>query len=351
MSLSLTDKKYKLELDNEKKEQKNNKCIKNVVKFYKENSEFCNKALNLISELENNKWEYLNQQEKINIKEFNQIKNGKKVILVLTANEIEHNILLWNLFIMNNKNKIVSYKVTKNNNSTTFNCVCLEKYVIIYKHAEYTGEEYTRRAINNVTKVISPDFIVLLGVCYGINQKIQTLGEVNISERVTGYRINFRDDFKSGDIIFQPLEEFKKSPQNRFLNKIKEEINTRAINNDYFNNISINCKFGEFLSANCLMSCKKVKESIVEKLDNGIFAIVGGEMEACGIFKSHFFDLRSKEFDKWIIIKSICDWGESKNSLSSNISTNEKIKKSIQAYAMMNSCAVLRFLIDKLVLI
>ena len=43
-------------------------------------------------------------------------------------------------------------------------------------------------------------------------------------------------------------------------------------------------------------------------------------------------------FKQWMIVKSICDWGEKKNALSPDKDTNSRIKDSIQAFAMTNTC-------------
>jgi len=105
--------------------------------------------------------------------------------------------------------------------------------------------------------------------------------------------------------------------------------------------------YGKIVSANSLMSCKIVKDAIIGKLKKNVRGekqLIGGEMEACGIFKSNYKTDDNSEFDRWIIIKSICDWGESKNSLVEDKNENSHIKDSLQAYAMMNSCKLFIFL-------
>ena len=73
---------------------------------------------------------------------------------------------------------------------------------------------------------------------------------------------------------------------------------------------------------------------------------LGGEMEGAGILKSYIVE--NEGFDKWIIIKSICDWGEKKNALSDDPVESERIKDSLQAFAMANSCGVFDELLDVL---
>ena len=92
------------------------------------------------------------------------------------------------------------------------------------------------------------------------------------------------------------------------------------------------------------MSRKKVKDAVMSALGVRRKKPLGGEMEACGVFKSNYFD--DNNFDNWLVVKSICDWGEKKNLLSKDKDENEKIKDSIQAYAMMNTWAVFKTMLD-----
>lgn len=265
-------------------------------------------------------------------------------ILVLTSNKIEEAILLVELSLMN-QHTVPCYRM----NNKVFHFINYNGISIIHKHTEGTGDEHTRRTINLSTKIFNPTYIILLGVCYGVDSKKNKLGDVILSNEICGYRVNFRDS-QTEEIVIEPETEFLKKPSSEMIDKLSGILSYSTIKNSTYpesidTNRLISPSLGKILSANSLMSSKLVKEAIISKLGNARPRAICGEMEACGIFKSNYYEENC--FDKWIVIKSICDWGEGKNLLSINEDENEKIKDSLQAFAMINSWEVFRFFLDK----
>lgn len=341
---------YDTVLSKEKYKSENSVALKNVQNFYDKNKSFCSTAFEYKEEFLRNISKYINYITDITSEDLNKLICERKIVLVLTANRVEESIFLKFAYdSFNNCNKIDSYIV----NDTSYQIIHYKDKVIIHSHAERTGDEYTRRLLNNAKKIFSPNYIILLGVCYGINIDSQSLGDVIISNMVEGYRINFRD-INDGEITFEPEIEFNEKPRNGLVKRLISVFNIFQAQTDSYSDdltirkIPIKIEVGKMLSANCLMSSKQVKDSIVEKIGNVKPKAFGGEMEACGIFKSNFFE---EGFDDWLVIKSICDWGECKNNLDENSEKNEMMKDGIQSYSMINSCQVFKTLFDQSILV
>lgn len=341
--------KVRTGLENESEKKAKNKCVKKVLEFYENNKTKCEDALEKYYSVRNNRRMYVTAPETLNGTNFRKkiSSTNKRNMLILTANDIENKLLVWNLSQSVNS-CLNSYVLDDldHHPCININFCSIGEYNIIHHHAQKTGDEYTRRAINDITHFFKPDFIVLLGICYGLDMESQKIGLVNISEEITGVRINFRDMPDSDEIIFEPEIEFEKTPNSTMTTTI-----TRLLSNmdvyEYNSHDTVDHMYGKIISANSLMSCKIVKDAIMGKLRNNVRGereLIGGEMEACGIFKSNLVEDNGFEFDRWIVIKSICDWGESKNSLVADKDANSHIKDSLQAYAMMNSCKLFVFL-------
>lgn len=334
---------YENGLISQKNSQLANTAQKNALNFYKKNKVYCDSAYSYYRKYNLNKSKYVKAPKVIDRSFF--LKNiGENIILILTANEVEESILLYELS-ETYKKEILSYLV----DDSVYQVIKMGKYTLIHNHTLRTGDEFTRRAINAATKLFSPSYILLLGVCYGIDFNKYDLGTVFISNFVHGYRINFRDQEGSEETIFEADTEFQNKPSERLISRISSFFNFFQPQNELFSldaeAIPIKIVAGNILSSNSLMSSKKVKDAIMSSLYNKGPKPLGGEMEACGIFKSNYFE--ENNFDNWLVIKSICDWGEKKNALDSDSLKNKKIKESIQAYAMMSTCVVFKTILDK----
>ena len=342
----ISEQKIKVELDKEAAQINQKKCVKKVLAFYNKNREQCESAFKNYNAVKNSPRDYIDSQETFTAEQFAEMTKSKPLVLILTANDIENKILIWNLR-KESGNNVKSILIDDNSDCVNINYCSFKEYNVIHHHVGRTGDEATRRAINELTQYFLPTFIILLGICYGLDMDKQEIGYVNISEQVMGVRINFRDRPKSDEIIFEPEVEFEERPNDFFVSTITKKLNNAEIKEGE-NGAPINHMYGRIVSANSLMSCKIVKDSIIGKLKQevrGRSTLIGGEMEACGVFKSNYrLDNRTK-FDRWLIIISICDWGESKNSLVENEEENALIKDSLQAYAMMNSCILFAFLL------
>ena len=208
-----------------------------------------------------------------------------------------------------------------------------------------------RRTINAAVSnlgVEKIEYIYMLGICYGIDFNSQKLGDVIMSNHVLGYRVNFRDDSSEDEIEVEPEEEFNETPNEKYIKELSNFLCYFDVENFNFGmpKFKVKIHFGKYLSANCLMSSKKAKDSILKKIGNAKPKAMAGEMEACGIFKSILCS-GANNFKNWLVVKSICDWGENKNLFSKNPERNDFIKNCLQAYAMVNTCNAFNMMLSK----
>lgn len=333
---------YQAGLNREREKILSENAAENVVNFYQNNKEICDLAYTFYDDYKENINKYVKKPTMTSEKNFQSYLCRIK-ILVLTANPIECGVLLkW--LSQKNTAPLDTYLV----NSHSYNVFKVnEEQCIIHMNQYKTGEEYTRRAINNAAKLFKPNYICLIGICYGLNILKHSIGSVFISDSITTFRLNFRDQKDSDDVAFEAEEEYAQMPSNDMMQTIKSKLlytSTYSIlSNSGRPTIALN-HIGKFLSSNSLMSSCKVKKAILNAYGNTKPQPLGGEMEGAGILKSYIVE--EEKTQKWVIIKSICDWGEKKNALSEDACISDKIKDSLQAFAMTNSCGVFEELLD-----
>lgn len=328
---------------------KSQSAIDDILKFYNDNKPICQKAYQYYKEYEGNKAKYVNEPIRSTPDEFLQLLESKK-ILVLTANPIERGVLLH--WLAEKKGAPLetylvgrySYNIYKNVTNNTTNP---KAFSIIHVSPGITGEDSTRRAINRTCKVFQPDCIISLGICYGFNYDRYSIGYVFLSEDLTVFRINFRDG-SGKSISFETETEFEKQPAYNLVQSVRERtmyIMAQNFLSDVNQPVYAKMKFGKFLSINSLMSSKDVKVALLEQFGKTKPEPLGGEMEGPGILKSDI--VQEDGYSNWLVVKSVCDWGEAKNSLDPDKKKSNQIKDSLQAFSMANACSVFdKILVD-----
>lgn len=321
---------------------KSKSAHENILNFYQDNKEICEKAYQYYNEYEENKIKYVNEPIHSTPNEFKQQLKSKK-ILVLTANPIERGVLLHWLSEKQSaplKTFLVGRYSYNIYDAETKNTTKPKEFSIIHVSPGITGEDSTRRVINRTCEIFRPDCIISLGICYGFNHNKYSIGYVFLSENLTVFRINFRDG-EGKSISFETETEFEKQPSYNLVQSIRERIMYIMAQNflsDANKPLYAQMKLGKFLSINSLMSNKDVKTALLEQFGKTTPEPLGGEMEGPGILKSDI--VQEEGYSNWLVVKSICDWGEAKNSLDQDENKNDQIKDSLQAFSMANACSV-----------
>ncbi len=335
-----------IELLQSKRKDKN--ALNNIISFYRKNKAICQRAYNYNEEIEKNIKRFLTSPIHIKKKEVAKL-IPDIVILVLTVNPIETNVFLhWLYDKQKTPSPLKHYTVEDSDfEMTIYHDPENEQKIIIHVSPFKTGENETRKILNRIRKIFKPTYLFMLGICYGLDFSKHSIGSVFISDTVQTFRINLRDDDSNSDETeFQAEREDTGQPDEKLIRKIRQFISYgqyQSIVSDDTLSWEGTSIMGMFLSCNSLISSHKVKQAIMTQW-NSQPKPLGGEMEAGGVLKSYIVE--EKHFSKWIIIKSICDWGEKKNLLSQNLNENKKIKDSLQAFAMSNTCGAFDSLLN-----
>lgn len=341
---------YAENLKREKEKNDSQTAVENILSFYSSNKEICDNAYDFYIQYINDINKYVAPPQNVYKETFCRYLLEDKV-LVITANPIEEAVFLrWLHREVEKEEKrpirLQTYLVDK----TSFVIGNLLGKTIIHIHAKDTGEEYTRIAINNATKIFSPSSIFMLGICYGLEMKKYQIGSVFVSDSITTFRLNIRDNEKSNKTIYQAQDEYVQEPDEDFVEPIRSSLRFTqvfSILSDDEKPTVAKTEVGKLLSSNFLMSSKRVKDAVMKQYAKRKPHPLGGEMEGAGILKSYY--VQEDKFHKWMIIKSICDWGEKKNALSENEKENDRLKDSIQAFAMTNTCGAFEAILNTLV--
>lgn len=330
-----SEEKIKAGLERVKAQNSDSSASENVKKFYIEHEPYITSCHNYYLQYKSQKTKYI--KNAVFEHERFQEELVDTVVLVLTANPIEEGILLHSLVEMS-KEKLSFYVL----DDYAYHICHIYGHTVVHMHAAKTGEEYTRRTINAANKFFQPNAIVLLGICYGIDFHKYSLGNVIISSGLKTYRLNFRDSEDSEETIFEAEEEDYRKPNNHLLMQVHQVFSYiqifSAISEVDGSQVSVTWETGTMLSSNSLMSSKKVKEAVINALGTAKPKPLGGEMEGGGLLKTKVVE--EQELDRWLIIKSICDWGEKKNLLADDPNISERMKDGIQSMAMVHSWSV-----------
>lgn len=332
------EKEYADGLAKQKTKDKSETARENILQFYHDNKDICDKAYQYYVEFNNNRIAFLNEPVYLTAREFLKQLKPKK-ILILTANPIERGVFIH--WLSEKKGSPLEAYMFDGYSYNVYNVTDESKeFSIIHVDPGITGDDNTRRVINSTCKIFQPDCIVALGICYGFNHKDYHIGYVFLSESLTVFRCHFRDT-EDNTINLEPETEFEKQPADNLLQSIRQRLMytmSRNILTDAKRPLFVQTKLGKFLSTNSLVSNKDVKQVLMEQYGKIKPKPLGGEMEGPGILKSDIVQVRG--FLNWLIVKSICDWGEMKNDLDPDEHKSELIKDSLQAYAMTNTCGV-----------
>lgn len=341
----ISEEEYKKELQAKRENDRADNALKNIQAFLADNQAICDRAYDYYIEAEEHYTEYLSTPIALTPDIFRE-KLPEKTILVVTVNRIETCVFTRWLYEQNGARKLDCFSIDKLMVLTTYSFS--DDTMIIHIAAKEIGENDTRRRLNKIRTILTPTYIFMLGVCYGLDMKY-SLGSVFISKEVYTYRLNFRDSLESDETDFEVVREQTGIPDKDLISQIEDliaiGIGSRSIVNDDDHPTVVTVQSGSFLSSNSLISSRKVKQKVVSKHCN-VNRPLGGEMEAAGILNSYIVE--GENYRNWVIIKSVCDWGEKKNALDPDENRNKMLKNSLQAFAMTNTCgtfqSILRYL-------
>jgi len=231
----------------------------------------------------------------------NHILRDKHTFLLVTANNNERHALL--------NDKAFGFSAPKPSplkmDSSHYSVGEISQYSVIHLHLPVQGSAKSGASHTSILRAIeawSPDAVILVGIAYGkhneeMDEPRQHIGDVLISDKIADY-----ESGKESDEGFKPDGEIPKSGRylhgafNTFASSWSHRINGRRA--EY--------EIGTLLSGDKVVDNKKKKQEYFNRYPRAI----GGEMEGRGAYAA----CHDSDLNEWIIVKAICDWGESKSS-------------------------------------
>ncbi len=265
-------------------------------------------------------------------------------IMIITANQIERDSL-FAYFSRNSLHHII--KIAKENLVYSFFKIGENKVV----HIEPTSTgAYTHggaaSAISEAIKIVKPSIIISLGVAYGANYEENEIGDVLVGRQHFSYDKSTK--LSEGRLNIKKLH--IEEPDDYMLSRFKSNVFSEEEHHGLFNN-TFKVVLGNMVTGEFVVDSIDARNMIFSPFQP--FGIVGGEMEAYGIFE----EVNHKAH--CILMKGICDWAAGKNDkfcvpeyndLGNGFCEEKETnpKNAFQTLAMLNTCIVCeKFLISK----
>jgi nucleoside phosphorylase len=141
---------------------------------------------------------------------------------------------------------------------------------------------------------LDPDYLILTGICYGLREKQQRIGDILISTQLRVLDAKKIVDVKGTRRVAEIPRGARPEPSVTLLNRCYAVQAAQT---------GPTAHFGIMLTCNTLLDSATERARIVAENPDAL----GGEMEGTG-----FYAAASKAGADWIVIKSICDWAADK---------------------------------------
>ena len=265
-------------------------------------------------------------------------------IMIVTANQIERD----SLFSYCSKQSLHHViKIAKKNFVYSFFKIGENKVV----HVEPVNiGSYSKggaaSVISEALKIVKPSIIISLGVAYGADYEKNEIGDVLVGRQHFSY--DKAAKISNGKLSIKKLH--IEEPDDYMLSRFKSNVFTEEKHCGIFGN-SFDVVLGNMVTGEFVVDSIEARNMIFSPFKP--FGIVGGEMEAYGIFEE------INNTAHCILMKGICDWAVGKNEeidssefkdlgneFFEEIKSNPK--NAFQTIAMLNTCNVCeKFLVSK----
>ncbi|MCY1139347.1 hypothetical protein OWR29_15210 [Actinoplanes sp. Pm04-4] len=163
---------------------------------------------------------------------------------------------------------------------------------------------------------LQPDFLILTGICFGLREKEQEIGDVLVCTqlRATGQRKMAKSE-DGGTVEIIRGDSVTASPM--LLGRL------RAAARQFDAGPAVH--FGQMLSDSVLVSSRQYRDELHEKHPDAI----GGDMEGAGVYA-----VAAQAKVDWALVKGICDWGFDKTDEFHRLAAENAAAVVVQAAAM-----------------
>jgi nucleoside phosphorylase len=161
-------------------------------------------------------------------------------------------------------------------------------------NSEGGSEQTIRKGI----EALSPKFVILVGIAFGVDEEKYAIGDILVSDQVWFYELSRYSTGKKGQLkIISRGEKVHAAPS------LIARFESADLN---WKDSTVKIHFGLIMSGNKLVDNLKFREQLKELEPE----VIGGEMEGEGLYKA----CQDKRLD-WIIVKSICDWADGNKNI------------------------------------
>lgn len=281
----------------------------------------------------------LPEHKNLNRDEFdNRIKTCK--VLIISANYVEGVIVTRRLMQSSSQAKLEAYTI----DGHLYQFATIDSIPVL--HIWPTDKSsYTLygsfSAVDAALDKFTPKYVLAVGVAFGVDPKKQSLGDVLIAKDLVFY-----DSFNKvtdGMIKLRPQDTCQIDAN------LQAQVHHLELETPPENVGKFKWYYKAMLTGGTVLSDVDEKGKLLEAAAHIGFEIIGGEMEAGGIYYAcQRIKNRNTPF---MIIKGICDWGAEKNGwkdVIDNSQDGDTVKDCVQAFACNNAYNAMCFIISQL---
>lgn len=238
----------------------------------------------------NQKWFNSPIPDSISIPKNKAKKYFKPRIALVTATEIELKAVLKRLKPPKRKRKV--WKVIDGGKTYYLGRFGEFDTVIVMSGMGSQGISGSTLTIDSLIRLWNPTGIVLLGIAFGANREKHKVGDVLIADNIIPYeqqRVGKKQIFYRSPIAPSSHE---------LIDRIRNTLDWDFRRPD---NSKVDIHIGNILSGEKLIDNIEFKNALIDHYPQ----VIGGEMEGSGLYAAASFHKKS-----WILIKSVCDWGD-----------------------------------------
>lgn len=261
-------------------------------------------------------------------------------VLLLSANSVEGRIVTRRLMQENNGHELDTFVI--DGHLYQFATIGSIPIVHIWPSDMSSFTMYgSFNAVDSALDRFQPKYVFSVGVAFGIDPSEQSLGDVLVAKHLVFY-----DSFNKvtdGTIKLRSDDTYRiEANLLAQLHSLDRESPPESVGD-------FNWFFGSVLTGGTVLSDAEEKRQLVDAAGRIGQTIIGGEMEASGIY---FACQRTKRRSvPFTIFKGICDWGAEKNGWdAANLGELDKdtVKDWVQAFACSHAYDAMRYILLQL---
>ena len=224
-------------------------------------------------------------------REYLKTNSMNKKILIVVATDIEREVIITTF----EKEHSISH--TEEGNLVIWKLGLIKNLEVLMVKTDMgsVGPSGSILTINEAADAVNPDFIVMVGICFGLNEADYAIGDILISKQLQNYEL-----VRQGSNGVTPRGD--KIP-------CSAHLLTR------FDSASVEWKKVK-VKPGFMISGEKLSDDkeFVDYLKSTFKEAIGADMEGSGLLAVG----HRKKID-WILIKGICDWGYDKDKLNQKL--------------------------------